>query len=249
MASKLAGKVALVTGGSAGIGLGIAKRFAEEGARVFITGRRQSQLDEATASIGGNAAAIRGDTSNLADLDRIYATIKTQAGRIDVLAVNAGVYEFGTLGEITEEHFDKTFNTNVRGLLFAVQKALPLLAKGSSVILTGSIASIKGFPSLSVYDASKAAVRSFARSWIVDLKGRDIRVNVLSPGTTATPGLDHFMTDEDKAAAVATVPLGRLGTPREVGYACAFLASDHAAYITGTTIVLDGGQILPESKI
>jgi NAD(P)-dependent dehydrogenase (short-subunit alcohol dehydrogenase family) len=159
MASKLAGKVALVTGGSAGIGLGIAKRFAEEGARVFITGRRQSQLDEATASIGGNAAAIRGDTSNLADLDRIYATIKTQAGRIDVLAVNAGVYEFGTFGEITEEHFDKTFNTNVRGLLFAVQKALPLLTKGSSVILTGSMVSIKGFASCSVYNASKAAVR------------------------------------------------------------------------------------------
>jgi NAD(P)-dependent dehydrogenase (short-subunit alcohol dehydrogenase family) len=184
---KLQGKVAVVTGGSAGIGLGIAKRFAQEGARVFITGRRQSELDKAIASIGGDAAAIQGNTSNLADLDRVFATIKAQAGRIDVLAVNAGFYEFGKLGEITEEHFDKTFDTNVRGLLFAVQKALPLLTKGSSVILTGSIASIKGFPSLSVYSATKAAVRAFARSWIVDLKGRDICVNVLSPGHVATP--------------------------------------------------------------
>lgn len=187
MTSKLVGKVALVTGGSAGIGLGIAKRFAQEGARVFITGRRQSQLDNAIASIGGNAAAIQGDTSNLADLDRIYTTIKTQVGHIDVLAVNAGVYEFGTFGEITEEHFDKTFNTNVRGLLFTVQKALPLLAKGSSVILTGPMVSIKGFAACSAYNASKAAVRSFARTWIVDLKGRDIRVNVLTPDTRPPP--------------------------------------------------------------
>lgn len=216
MTSKLAGKIALVTGGSSGIGLGIAKRFAQEGARVFITGRRQSQLDEAVASIGANAAAIQGDTTDLADLDRIFAEIQAQAGRIDVLAVNAGVYELGTLGEITEEHFDKTFNTNVRGLLFAVQKALPLLTKGSSVILTGSMASIKGYPSLSVYNASKAAVRSFARTWIVDLKGRDIRINVLSPGTTATPGLSHFMTEEEKASAIATVPLGRIGTPNDL---------------------------------
>jgi NAD(P)-dependent dehydrogenase (short-subunit alcohol dehydrogenase family) len=176
-----------VTGGSAGIGLGIAKRFAEEGAQVFITGRRQSQLDEAVASIGGNAAAIRGDTSDPADLDRLFATIQKEAGRIDVLAVNAGVYEFGALGEITEEHFDKTFNTNVRGLLFIVQKALPLLTRGSSVILTGSMVSIKGFAACSVYNASKAAVRSFARTWIVDLKGRDIRVNVLSPDTRPLP--------------------------------------------------------------
>ena len=243
MTSKLAGKIAVVTGGSAGIGLGIAKCFAQEGARVLITGRRQSELDKATASIGGDAAAIQGDTSNLADLDRLYAIIKAQAGRIDVLAVNAGVYEFGTLGEIAEEHFDRTFNTNVRGPLFTVQKALPLLTKGSSVILTGSIASIKGFPSLSVYDASKAAVRSFARSWIVDLKGRDIRVNVLSPGTTATPGLDHFMTDEDKAAAVATVPLGRLGTPDDLGKAAVFLASDDSAYVTGIELFVDGGAV------
>jgi NAD(P)-dependent dehydrogenase (short-subunit alcohol dehydrogenase family) len=243
MTSKLAGKVALVTGGSSGIGLGIAKRFAEEGARVFITGRRQSQLDEAVPAIGGNAAAIQGDTSNLADLDRIYATVKAQAGHIDVLALNAGVYEFGTLGEITEEHFDKTFNTNVRGLLFAVQKALPLLTNGSSVILTGSMVSIKGFASCSVYNASKAAVRSFARTWIVDLKGRGIRINVLSPGYTATPGLSQFMTDDEKALAVASVPLGRLGTPDDLGKAAVFLASDDSGYVTGIELFVDGGAV------
>jgi NAD(P)-dependent dehydrogenase (short-subunit alcohol dehydrogenase family) len=241
MTGKLAGKVAVVTGGSAGIGLGIAKRFAQEGARVFITGRRQSQLDETVASFGANAAAIKGDTSNLADLDRLYATINAQAGRIDVLAVYAGVYEFGTLGEITEEHFDRTFNTNVRGLLFTVQKALPLLTKGSSVILTGSIASIKGFPSFSVYNASKAAVRSFARSWIVDLKGCDIRINVLSPGHVATPGLSNLMTDDEKASAVALVPLGRIGTPDDLAKAAVFLASDDSAYITGVELFVDGG--------
>jgi NAD(P)-dependent dehydrogenase (short-subunit alcohol dehydrogenase family) len=243
MTSKLAGKVALVTGGSSGIGLGIAKRFAEEGACVFITGRRQSQLDEAVPAIGGNAAAIQGDTSNLADLDRIYATVKAQAGHIDVLALNAGVYEFGTLGEITEEHFDKTFNTNVRGLLFAVQKALPLLTNGSSVILTGSMVSIKGFASCSVYNASKAAVRSFARTWIVDLKGRGIRINVLSPGYTATPGLSQFMTDDEKALAVASVPLGRLGTPDDLGKAAVFLASDDSGYVTGIELFVDGGAV------
>jgi NAD(P)-dependent dehydrogenase (short-subunit alcohol dehydrogenase family) len=210
---------------------------------VFITGRRQSQLDEAVPAIGGNAAAIQGDTSNLADLDRIYATVKAQAGHIDVLALNAGVYEFGTLGEITEEHFDKTFNTNVRGLLFAVQKALPLLTNGSSVILTGSMVSIKGFASCSVYTASKAAVRSFARTWIVDLKGRGIRINVLSPGYTATPGLSQFMTDDEKALAVASVPLGRLGTPDDLGKAAVFLASDDSGYVTGIELFVDGGAV------
>src|SRR6266436_8013965 len=179
MSKKLEGRVAVVTGGSAGIGLGAAKRFAEEGARVFITGRDKVKLDEALAVIGHGAIAIRADAANLADIDRIYATVKAEAGRIDVLFVNAGFYELGTFGEITEEHFDKTFNTNVRGLLFAVQKALPLLSKGASVILTGSIASIKGFPSLSVYGATKAAVRSLARSWIADLKGRAIRIKCI----------------------------------------------------------------------
>lgn len=241
MTGKLAGKVALVTGGSAGIGLGIAKHFAQDGARVLITGRRQSELDKAVASIGGDAAAIQGDASNLADLDRVYATLKAQAGHIDVLAVNAGVYEAAPLGEITEEHFDRAFNTNVRGLLFTVQKALPLLAKGSAVILTGSMVSIKGFASCSVYNATKAAIRSFARTWIVDLKGRDIRINVLSPGYTDTPGLANLMTDENKASAVASVPLGRLGLPDDLGKAAVFLASDDSAYVTGIELFVDGG--------
>jgi len=241
MTSKLSGKVALVTGGSAGIGLGIAKRFAEEGARVFITGRRQSELDKAVTAIGGGATAVQGDISNLDDLDRIYATIKDKAGHIDVLAVNAGYYEFGSLGEITEEHFAKIFNTNVRGLVFTVQKALPLLTERASVILTGSIASIKGFPSLSVYNASKAAVRSFARSWIADLKGRGIRINVMSPGTVETPGLSNLMAAEQKAEVVALVPLGRIGTPDDLGKAAVFLASDDSAYITGIELFVDGG--------
>jgi NAD(P)-dependent dehydrogenase (short-subunit alcohol dehydrogenase family) len=214
---------------------------SREGARVFITGRRQSELDKAIVAIGGGAAALRGDTTDLADLGHIYATLKARAGRIDVLAVNAGVYEFATLGEITEEHFDRTFNTNVRGLLFTVQKALPLLVKGSSVILTGSMATIKGFPSLSVYGASKAAVRSLARSWIVDLKGRDIRINVLSSATVATPGLSSLMTDEQKASAVALVPLGRIGMPDDLGKAAVFLASDDSAYVTGIELFVDGG--------
>jgi len=241
MTSKLSGKISLVTGGSAGIGLGIAKRFAEEGARVFITGRRQSELDKAVTVIGGGATAVQGDISDLDDLDRIYATIKDKAGRIDVLAVNAGHYEFAGFGEITEEHFDKTFNTNVRGLLFTVQKALPLLSESASVILTGSIASIKGFPSLSIYNASKAAVRSFARNWIADLKGRGIRINVLSPGTVETPGLANLMTAEQKAEAIALVPLGRIGTPDDLGKAAVFLASDDSAYITGIELFVDGG--------
>jgi NAD(P)-dependent dehydrogenase (short-subunit alcohol dehydrogenase family) len=241
MAGKLANKFALVTGGSAGIGLGIAKRFAEEGARVFVTGRRQPELDKAVASIGGGAVAIRGDTSDLADLDRIYATVKDRAGRLDVLAVNAGFYEFGRFGEITEEHFDRTFNTNVRGLLFTVQKALPLLTDGASVILTGSIASIKGFPAISVYNASKAAVRSFARGWTADLKGRAIRINVLSPGHVETPGLSRLMSEDEKAEAVALIPLGRIGTPDDLGKAAAFLASDDSAYVTGIELFVDGG--------
>ena len=241
MTSKLAGKIALVTGGSSGIGLGIAKHFAREGARVFITGRHQSELEKAVVAIGGDAAALRGDITQSADLDNIYAVIEARAGRIDVLSANAGVYEFGTLGEITEEHFDKTFNTNVRGLLFTVQKALPLLSKGSSVILTGSMVSTKGFAACSVYNASKAAIRSFARTWIVDLKGRDIRINVLSPGYTDTPGLSGFVTDEEKAAMVASVPLGRLGVPDDLGKAAVFLASEDSAYITGIELFVDGG--------
>ncbi len=241
MSKKLEGRVAVVTGGSAGIGLGAAKRFAEEGARVFITGRDKAKLDEALAVIGHGASAIRADAANLADIDRIYATVKAEARRIDVLFVNAGFYELGTFGEITEEHFDKTFNTNVRGLLFTVQKALPLLSRGASVILTGSIASIKGFESFSVYNASKAAVRSFARSWIVDLKGRDIRINVLSPGHIDTPGLSRLYDDKQRAGAASTVPLGRLGTAEDMGKVAAFLASDDSGYVNGIELFADGG--------
>jgi NAD(P)-dependent dehydrogenase (short-subunit alcohol dehydrogenase family) len=241
MDKKLENKVAVVTGGSAGIGLGAAKRFAAEGAHVFISGRRQSELDKAVAAIGSNVTAVRGDTSNLGDIDRIYQTVKEKADRIDVLFVNAGFYEFGKFGEISEEHFDKTFNTNVRGLLFTVQKALPLLSRGSSVILVGSIASIKGFEAFSVYNATKAAVRSFARSWIIDLKGRGIRVNVLSPGHIDTPGLSVLMTDEQRASVLANVPLGRLGTPDEMGRAAAFLASDDSSYVNGVELFADGG--------
>lgn len=239
--SKLAGKIAVVTGGSAGIGRGIAAHFVGEGARVFITGRNQAGLDKAVAEIGGPISAVRGDASNLADIDRIYQTVREKAGRIDVLVVNAGFYEVGTFGEITEEHFDKTFNTNVRGVLFAVQKALPLLGKGSSVILIGSVASIKGFPSFSVYDATKAAVRSFARGWILDLKGRDIRINVLSPGHIDTPGLAELMSDEQKTEAVSHVPLGRLGTPDDMAKVAVFLASDDSAYVNGIELFADGG--------
>ena len=241
MSRKLEGKIAVVTGGSAGIGFGTAKRFVEEGAQVFITGRRQAELDKAVAEIGRNVTAIQADASDLADIDRIYSTVKERAGRIDVLFVNAGFYEFGTFGEITEEHFDKTFSTNVRGLLFAVQKALPLLAKGSSVILNGSIASMKGYPSFSVYDASKAAVRSFARGWIVDLKGRDIRINVLSPGHTETPGLAVLADQNIRNAMMANVPLGRMGTPDDLAKAAVFLGSDDSSYITGIELFVDGG--------
>jgi NAD(P)-dependent dehydrogenase (short-subunit alcohol dehydrogenase family) len=241
MTKKLDGKVAVITGGSAGIGLGTAKRFAAEGARVYITGRRQTELDKAITEMGPAATAIRADASKLADIDRVYDIVKKQVGHIDILFANAGFYEFGKFGEITEEHFDNTFNTNVRGLLFLVQKALPLLRSGSSVILNGSIASLKGIPSFSVYDATKAAVRSFARGWIVDLKGRGIRINVLSPGHTDTPGLATLLTDEQKQGIVTTIPLERLGTADDLARAAVFLASDDSAYVNGVELFVDGG--------
>ncbi len=241
MSRKLENKVAVITGGSAGIGLGAAKRFVEEGAKVFITGRRQSELDKAVAEIGGDVTAIRAEAASLADIDRVYEIVGQKAGRIDVLFANAGIYEFGPLGEITEEHFDKTFNTNVRGVLFAVQKALPLLSRGSSVILTGSIASIKGFPAFSVYDATKAAIRSFARGWIIDLKGRDIRINVLSPGHTETPGLSTLADQSVRDMMKANVPLGRMGTSDDLAKAAVFLASEDSSYITGIELFVDGG--------
>ena len=241
MSHKLADKVAVVIGGSAGIGFGAAKHFAAEGARVFITGRRQADLDKAATKLGSNVMAVRGDASSLDDIDRIYEIVRLHTDQIHVLLVNAGFYEFGRLGEITEEHFDKTFNTNVRGLLFSVQKALPLLKQGSSVILTGSIAGNKGMPSLSVYNATKAAVRSFARSWILDLRGRGVRVNVLSPGHTETPGLKALLGDRVPPQTIASIPLDRMGTPDDLGKAAVFLASDDSAYITGTELMVDGG--------
>lgn len=242
MGNKLQGKVAVVTGGSAGIGLAAARSFVEQGARVFITGRRRRELDDAASSLGGQVTAVQGDSASLADIRRICGTIKSAAGRIDVLLVNAGVYEFAPLGRITEEHYARIFDTNVRGLLFTVQEALPLLGSGASVILVGSQTSIKGFPAMSVYNASKAAVRSFARTWIVELKGSGIRVNVLSPGGTETPGLRQLVSEDAAAQMAASVPLGRLGQPEDVARAAVFLASDDSSYISGIELFVDGGN-------
>ncbi len=246
MSGKLEGKVAVVTGGNSGIGLATAKRFVAEGAYVFITGRRQAQLDAAAKEIGNNVSGVQGDVANLGDLDRLYATVKTRKGRIDILFANAGTAELAPLGEITEEHFDKTFNTNVKGLLFTVQKALPLIPDGASIILNASIVASTGNPAFSVYSATKAAVRSFARTWILDLKERRIRVNAISPGPIDTPGLDGLAQTEGvgeqlKASLVASVPLGRLGTPDEIAKAVVFLASDDSSFVTGTELFVDGG--------
>ncbi|MDZ8027431.1 MAG: glucose 1-dehydrogenase [Nostoc sp. DcaGUA01] len=244
---KLEGKIAVVTGGNSGIGLATAKRFAAEGAHVIITGRRQTELDVAVKEIGENITAVQGDVSNLADLDRLYATIKQQYGRIDVLFANAGAAEYAPLGAITEEHFDKIFNINVKGLLFTVQKALPLFQDGGSIILNASIVASKGFEANSVYSATKAAVRSFARTWTVDLKDRKIRVNVVSPGVTDTPGLKDLLASaaepdgDPKTDLLANVPLGRMGTPDEIAKAVLFLASDDSSYITGIELFVDGG--------
>jgi NAD(P)-dependent dehydrogenase (short-subunit alcohol dehydrogenase family) len=247
MSKKLAGKVAVITGGNSGIGLATAQRFAEEGAYVFITGRRQSELDAAVKQIGENVTGVQGDVSSLADLDRLYATVKQQKGRIDVLFANAGGGEFAPLGQITEAHFDKTFNINVKGLVFTVQKALPLLPDGGSIILNASIASLKGMPAFSVYSATKAAVRSFARSWTVDLKARRIRVNAISPGPIETPAMNGLVQTEEqlkefKSDLIAAVPLGRLGDPDEIAKAVVFLASDDSSYVTGIELFVDGGM-------
>jgi NAD(P)-dependent dehydrogenase (short-subunit alcohol dehydrogenase family) len=241
MTRKLDGKIAVVTGGSAGIGLATAKRFVAEGATVFITGRRQSELDKAVAELGPSATAVRGSAADLKHLDRIYSTVKARAGHIDVLFVNAAFYEFSKFGDITEEHFDNTFGTNVRGALFTVQKALPLLAEGASVILIGSIAAQMGIEAFSVYNATKAALRAFARSWVVDLKPRDIRINVLSPGHTDTPGLSGLLTSEQKSFLAGETPLGRLGTGDDIAKAAVFLASSDSAFVTGTELIVDGG--------
>lgn len=241
MSKKLQGKVAVVTGGSAGIGLGIAKEFANEGALVYITGRRQDALDKAVAEIGHGAIGVQADASNLGDIDRLYGTVKRNRGHIDVLVLNAGFYEFMKFGEITEEHFDKTYNTNVKGLLFAFQKALPLLVKGASIIFTGSIAGSIGIPNMSVYSSTKAAVRNLVRGWILDTKERGFRINVLSPGHTLTPGLSGLLPAEAHEGLIGTIPLSRLGTPGDMGKAAVFLASDDSAYITGVELDVDGG--------
>src|ERR1700751_8415 len=248
MAPRLEGKIAVVTGGTTGIGLATAKRFATEGARVFITGRRQTELDAAVAAIGPGATGIQADSANLSDLNRLYERVKAEAGHIDVLVVNAGGGSMLPLGSITEEQYDDTFDRNVKGVLFTVQKALPLLVDRASVILTASNVSIKGTPAFSVYSASKAAVRNFARSWTLDLKSRDIRVNVISPGPIKTPGLvDLAGPDPAQQQGMldymaSTVPLGRVGDPDDVASAALFLASSDSSFIAGTEIFIDGGQ-------
>jgi NAD(P)-dependent dehydrogenase (short-subunit alcohol dehydrogenase family) len=243
---RLAGKIALVTGGNSGIGLATAQRFVSEGAYVFITGRRQPELDAAVKLIGSEVTGIRSDVSNLADLDRVYTAIESEKGRLDILFANAGGGSLAPLGQITEEHFDKTFNTNVRGLLFTVQKALPLMPPGSSIILNASITSIKGTPAFSVYSATKAAVRSFARNWTLDLKERKIRVNAISPGVVPTPGYDLMGLTKEQVQAfvdvqVAAIPLGRVGAPDEIAKAVVFLASDDSSFVNGIELFVDGG--------
>jgi NAD(P)-dependent dehydrogenase (short-subunit alcohol dehydrogenase family) len=220
MSKKLDGKIAVITGGSSGIGFATAKLFVDEGAYVFITGRRQKELDEAVKAIGQNVTGVQGDVAKLADVDRLYEIVKAN-GRIDILFANAGIAEFAPLGKITEEHFDKLFNINVKGTLFTVQKALPLLNDGSSIILTGSVGSVKGTPAFGVYGATKAAIRNFVRAWTVELKDRRIRSNVLSPGPT---------------------PMGRVGEPDEIAKAALFLASDDSSFVTGIELFVDGGR-------
>ncbi|SNY70935.1 SDR family NAD(P)-dependent oxidoreductase [Enterobacter sp. CC120223-11] len=246
MSKPLSDKIALVTGGSTGIGLASAQELAAQGAKVYITGRRQEELDAAIVLIGSSAKGIRADASRLDDLDKVYAQIAEESGRLDILFANAGGGDMLPLGAITEEHFDRIFGTNVRGVLFTVQKALPLLSAGSSIILTASTVSVKGTANFSVYSASKAAVRNFARSWALDLQGRGIRVNVVSPGPVKTPGLGGLVAEDQRQglfdALAAQVPLGRIGEPAEVGKAVAFLASDAASFINAIELFVDGGM-------
>jgi NAD(P)-dependent dehydrogenase (short-subunit alcohol dehydrogenase family) len=243
---RLEGKIALVTGGNGGIGLATAKRFVSEGASVFITGRRQTELTAAVKEIGKNVTAVQGDVSNLGDLDRLFAQIKRDKGRLDIVFANAGVARYAPLGDISEELYDSIFDINVKGLVFTVQKALALLPDGASIILNASIVASKGLSSNSVYSATKAAVRSFARTWTTDLKHRRIRVNAVSPGSIDTPGLSALLasseTGEQRRKMISTlVPLGRLGTPDEIAKAVVFLASDDSSYVTGTELFVDGG--------
>jgi NAD(P)-dependent dehydrogenase (short-subunit alcohol dehydrogenase family) len=246
MSKKLSGKVAVVTGGNSGIGLAAAKVFAEEGARVFVSGRRQAELDAAVEKIGPSTTAVQGDVTKPADLDRLYSTVQKDAGHLDILFANAGSGQLLPLGAITEEHFDKTFDLNVKGLLFTVQKALPLLRDGGSIVLNASMAGSKGMPAFSVYAASKAAVRSFARTWAVDLKDRKIRVNAVSAGVIPTEGyrtagLTQEQVEGFAEQMAASTPLGRVGTPDEVARAVLFLASSDASFVNGIELFVDGG--------
>jgi len=243
---KLEGKIALVTGGNSGIGLATAKQFVNEGAYVFITGRREPELAAAVKEIGRNVTGVQGDVSNLADLDRLFAQIKREKGKLDIVFANAGVAKYAPFGTITEEHYDSIFGINVKGLLFTVQKALPLLLDGASIILNASIVASKGLSANSVYSATKAAVRSFARTWTTDLKDRRIRVNAVSPGPIETPGLNDLVAStgagEERLKMISnSVPLGRLGKPDEIAKAVVFLASDDSSYVTGTELFVDGG--------
>src|SRR3981081_404015 len=240
MTKKLEGKTAVITGGTEGIGLATAKLFVKEGAYVFITGRRQKELDKAVNAIGNNVTGVKGDDAQLAGLDRLYETVKTK-GRIDVVFANAGVAEFAPMGKITEEHFDRLFNINVKGTLFTVQKALPLLNDGGSIILNGSVASVKGTPAFGVYGATKAALRSFVRTWTSDLKDRHIRSNVVSPGPTDPRAIDGQPADAI-ARIVSTIPMGRMGEPDEIAKAVLFLASDDSSFVTGIELFVDGGR-------
>lgn len=243
---QLKNKVAVITGGSSGIGLATAKRFVEEGAYVFITGRRQAELDQAKAVIGRNVTTVQSDVANLADLDRLYQIVGAEKGVIDIVFANAGFVEHKTIDQMTPEHYDKTFNINVRGVIFTVQKALPLMKRGGSVILNSSIVVDKGLPAHGAYGATKAALRSLAKTWTVELKDRGIRVNTLSPGATDTPIIDGQFTSKAQAEAAkeafsSRTPLGRLGRPEELAAAVLFLASDGSSYITGIDLPVDGG--------
>jgi NAD(P)-dependent dehydrogenase (short-subunit alcohol dehydrogenase family) len=246
--SKLSGKIAVITGGNSGIGLATAKLFAKEGANVVITGRRQAELDAAVAEIGSNIVGVQGDVSNLADLDKLYAEVKAKFGHFDILFANAGIAELSPIGAVTEEHFDKTFGINVKGLLFTVQKALPLLVDGGSVILNSSTANTLGLEGFGVYSATKAAVRSFARTWTAELKTRKIRVNVVSPGPIETPIFDKMGLSVEQITAFGAnittqVPLGRFGHPNEIAQAVLFLASSDSSYVAGVDLYVDGGMV------
>ncbi len=244
--NKLEGKIALITGGSSGIGLATAKRFVNEGAYVFITGRRKLRLNAAVKEIGRNVTGVRGDVSNLADLDRLFTQIEREKDKLDIVFANAGIARYTPFGTITEEYYDSVFDINVKGLLFTVQKALPLMPDGASIILNASVVASKGLPTSSVYAATKAVVRSFARTWTTDLKDRRIRVNAVSPGLTDTPGLSELLASSEAGEQVLrmfsnTVPLGRLATPDEIAKAVVFLASDDSSYVTGSELFVDGG--------